>query len=284
MVSAGPSLTDVVRSVLPRDRITGLLAPLARPCAVSPRGRASTALTPSAIQRVVSVFGSDTGTGMLRAKLLGGGCTVASPFGNNVADGTNCKALPNVKDAGCDHGSCVVRSCKDGFNVSKTGDSCVKAPANRARNTADMAIIDDCFNRLISHDLLVPGFNIVVGRNDILATVLVLTYNNVLQSLIDQCAVAGVPNLLELADILGIDFSLLRRDNTYNIDNVLRPLFDKGLIVGYYDFPTLKAFLGAAVLALDVDDLLAFLVGQNLVLITDILQLKELLGLGVAVL
>lgn len=146
---------------------------------------------------------------MLRENLLGGGCTVASPFGNNVADGTNCKALPNVKDADCDRGSCLVSSCEDGFTVSTTRDSCVKAPANRVRNTADAAIISDCFNRLQRNGLLTPGFDIGAAEKQILAEVLVITYGNVLQWLILQGAVIAITNLLVLADSLGIALALL---------------------------------------------------------------------------
>ncbi|KAF9652487.1 hypothetical protein BDM02DRAFT_3075260, partial [Thelephora ganbajun] len=54
-----------------------------------------------------------------------GGCTVASPFGNNVADGKNCKAIPNVEGVSCHQGTCKILSCKNGFKVSRSHDSCV---------------------------------------------------------------------------------------------------------------------------------------------------------------
>lgn len=62
---------------------------------------------------------------MLRTRFLGGGCMVASPFGNNVADGKNCRNIPHVKDVDCNDGSCVVTSCKDGYEPSSTKDGCV---------------------------------------------------------------------------------------------------------------------------------------------------------------
>ena len=49
---------------------------------------------------------------------VGGGCTVAiSPFGHDMAEGKNCKAIPNVDDVLCDGGGCKVLSFKDGFWV-----------------------------------------------------------------------------------------------------------------------------------------------------------------------
>lgn len=49
----------------------------------------------------------------------------ASPFGNNVADGTNCRTIPNHKEVECNDGTCVVTSCQDGYEPSSTGDSCI---------------------------------------------------------------------------------------------------------------------------------------------------------------
>lgn len=57
---------------------------------------------------------------------------VASPFGNNVADGKNCKSIPNVDKVQCD-GSCKVLSCKNGYEVSRSHDKCVKPRLERAR-------------------------------------------------------------------------------------------------------------------------------------------------------
>jgi len=62
-----------------------------------------------------------------------GGCVVASPFGNNVADGKNCKTIPNVDEAVCDAGTCKVVSCKNGLNVSNSHDSCVMPRLDRVR-------------------------------------------------------------------------------------------------------------------------------------------------------
>lgn len=80
-------------------------------------------------------------------RTVGGGCTVASPFGNNVADGKNCKAIPNVDQVLCDGGTCKVLSCKDGFYVSPTHSSCVKHRINRVRKTRGVEFMGDSLDR-----------------------------------------------------------------------------------------------------------------------------------------
>ncbi|KAF9788434.1 hypothetical protein BJ322DRAFT_632612 [Thelephora terrestris] len=137
-----------------------------------------------------------------------GGCTVA-PGPGKSASGTNCKSIPNIKDVRCNSGTCEVISCKSGFKVSPTGDSCVKAPVNRARDAQGEGIVDDCFARLQRFNLLVPGFDIVAAKAKILSIFSILSYGNVLQYLLLQGAVLEITDLLGLADILGIDLTVL---------------------------------------------------------------------------
>lgn len=148
-----------------------------------------------------------------------------------------------------------------------------------------MDVIDDCFDRLTSHKLLAGWYNIVVGRAQILASLVIIDYDHVLQFLLGQGAIIGVPDLLALKDILGIDLSVLRRDTPYTVDGALNVLLAKGLIVGCDDLLCIKGFLGAAVETFSIDYLLQLLVAQGLIVQgTSLLDLRELLGLGVVVL
>jgi len=69
-----------------------------------------------------------------------GGCTVPSPFGNNGASGKNCKTIPNVDKVLCDNGTCKVLSCKNGFKVSRSNDSCIQPRLNRVRNARGVGL------------------------------------------------------------------------------------------------------------------------------------------------
>ena len=79
---------------------------------------------------------ADTGTS-------GGACTVASPFEDKVAK--NCKTIPHVDKAICAKGACKVQSCKDGFDVSPSQDSCVGHRLNRIRDATS-----DCIDKILA--------------------------------------------------------------------------------------------------------------------------------------
>ena len=80
---------------------------------------------------------------------------------------------------------------------------------NRARDVQGEGIVDDCFARLQRFNLLVPGFDIVAAKAKILSIFSILSYGNVLQYLLLQGAVLEITDLLGLADILGIDLTVL---------------------------------------------------------------------------
>ena len=133
MGCAAPSHVEVLRRLSKGQSAAILLAMLARPCVVSTVERVTTVLISAPTLRAVSYFSlavlhcdTDNGTS-------GGGCTVASPLGNNVADGKNCKTIPNVVEVECDIGTCKVISCKKDYLVSSSQDSCVKARLDRVR-------------------------------------------------------------------------------------------------------------------------------------------------------
>ena len=289
MASAETSLTDVVLKLSPGAGATRLLALLLEgPCVAFRAAQASTVLILRLIRRAVSGScfeclhrGTETGT-------IGGGCTVA--HGNSGANGKNCKDIPHVKDVECNGGVCKVISCKDNFKPSPALDACVEAQPNHVRKarSADAAdngaFVDHVFDLIIAHNLFVPTFNLIVGKAQVLNDVDIFNYPNVLQDLLLQDAIIGVPHLADLMDVLGVGLTVLRRDGP-NTDYVLGLLLDKRWIVGYNDLSILRGYLGAVVLAYDVDHLLGFLLEQGLVVVVnDVAALRERLGLGVDVL
>jgi hypothetical protein len=215
-------------------------------------------------------------------RALGGGCTIAPPlaFGNNVANGKNCKALPNVENVICRQGTCEVLSCKAGFEVSDARDSCVKAGPNRFRKARGVEVVDQAFDLLISHNLLVSGFDVATSKAEIIAAGSILNYDNILQALLLQHAVVGVTNLQPLKAKLGLAVPAPRRDTVaYAVDYVLGLCLERNLIVGFTDLPSLKNFLGPQVETLETNSLLETLVIRGLVVkVTNISALRQLLG------
>lgn len=280
---AGPSLAGVARRVSPSLNATRILALLARPSAASPVVEtALIVLTLALTRRAVSVFcfsrylryGSEGST-------VGGGCTVGSPLGDNVANGKNCKALPNVDQVSCDNGACTVISCKGDFDVSPQKDGCVQRGIKRVRKTRGAEVVDDVFDRLVSHKLLADWFNIAAGKAKIFATISVLNYNNVLLFLLNQNAIVGAPDLSTLRNMLDLGASQLRRDSPYTVDGVLNVLFQRNLIIRCSDIPCIKGFLGTNIEVLIISDLLQLLVSQGFIVQgTDILDLKQMFGLA----
>ena len=217
----------------------------------------------------------------VEGEVAGGGCTVASPFGGNVADGKNCWGILNVGDVLCDNGACKIISCKSGFKISTSGDSCV----DPLDNVQGAVVIDQVLALLVPSQFLIPGFDIVAAKKRLLLVVQVFDYNHILQALLLEGSVVRVQNLLELKNALGLNASTLRRDVTYNVDDILSLLLEKRLIVGFYDLSHLKGFLGLKIQGLDVDSLLRLLLVEGLIVgITDIASLKQFLGLGIGVL
>ena len=139
---------------------------------------------------------------------LGGGCTVASPFGNNVADGKNCKSIPHVDKVQCDNGSCLVLSCKDGYNVSRSYDSCIQPRLERVRQVRSGDIIDVVLNLLFREGLLVAGLDLVSVRQKLVVIVKVLDGDHVLQALLDLKLIVGFNDLVKLKARLGADLAL----------------------------------------------------------------------------
>lgn len=43
----------------------------------------------------------------------------------------DCTLIPNARDVGCEAGSCLVLSCKDGWLIGRDGKSCVKRAGMR---------------------------------------------------------------------------------------------------------------------------------------------------------
>ena len=85
---------------------------------------------------------------------LGGACTLASPFENKVAK--DCKTIPHADKVICAKGTCKVQSCKDGYEVSSSQDSCVKPRLNRIRDDTSDGI-DKFLASLDSMHLLPNG-------------------------------------------------------------------------------------------------------------------------------
>ncbi|KAI0037172.1 hypothetical protein K488DRAFT_39635, partial [Vararia minispora EC-137] len=55
-----------------------------------------------------------------------GGCMIPHPFsdGEQIANGTDCSAIPSVLSVTCEGGRCAVRDCHAGFRVTADGASC----------------------------------------------------------------------------------------------------------------------------------------------------------------
>ena len=104
----------------------------------------------------------------------------------------------------------------------------------------------------------------------------------------DSCTKNRLSRVRKARDpgLVGDDLSLLRRGVPYTNDDVLRVLLDKKAINGFYpDLLTLKKFLGVEVLAFKTDDLLEFLILQELIIfVKDVLALKDFLRVWVDIL
>ena len=281
MGCVGTSHKGVARRAAPCADVISKLALLARPCVVSLTvKRAMIVLISIPTLRAVSYFALAVPIAMLRTGNIGGGCTVASPFGNNVADGKNCKSIPDVDQVLCNGGTCKILSCKQGFKVSSFGDACVKLRIDRVRQVRGVGVVDEVLNLLVHEHLLVDALDIVGIKQRLLSDVKILDYDHILQALLLEGAIVGVSNLLELKERLGLD-SAIRR-GIPAVDDVLGLLLKYNLIVGFHDILAIKEFLGAKLEVLNVDSLLELLLGQHLIVgITSILALKEVLGLDV---
>jgi len=286
MGCAGLSHMDAAPKVSLGGSAMVLLALLERPSVASLTVmRVMIVLISRAILRVVSdlvlvLFIVILSNGMT----VGGGCTVASPFGGNVADGKNCKDIPHVEKVLCDNGSCKVLSCKSGFIVSDSHDSCVKARLNRVRRAQGVGIIDEVLGLLVRQELLVRGFDILAAKEDLLASVQVLDYDHVLKALLAEGAIVGITDLLKLKEVLGLGVSVLRREIT-DLDSLLDLIVKQGLFVDGFDILAAKENLLAVLKVFDVSHVLELLLLQNaFVDIHDLLTLKDRLGLDFTIL
>jgi hypothetical protein len=216
----------------------------------------------------------------VECEVAGGGCTVASPFGGNVADGKNCRGILNVGDALCDNGACKILSCKSGFKISTSGDGCV----DPLDNVQGAVVIDQALALLVPSQLLIPGFDIVAAKNRLLLVVQVFDYDHVFQALLLEGSIVKVQNLLELKHALGLDASVLRRDIT-DVDSLFALIVERGLFVRGFDLVAAKQMLIASLRVFDVSRALELLLGQNaFVGVYNLLALRDLLGLDFAIL
>jgi len=210
MECVGTSHTDVARRVSPGEGATTLSVLLARPCVVSPTaGKVMIVLISQPMLRVVSDLALVVRIAILRTGIVGGGCTVASPFGGNVADGKNCKTIPNVEKVLCDSGTCKVLSCEHDFKVSRFNDSCVKLRLDRVRQARGVEIVDEVLDLLVHEHLLVDAFDVIAAKQRLLADVEVLDCDHVLQALLLEGAIVGIHDLPELKKVLGLGGSVL---------------------------------------------------------------------------
>ena len=67
---------------------------------------------------------------------VGGGCAIPSPFllgGQVTTPGVDCTAIEGADSVSCSSGSCIVKTCKEGWTVSAAGNVCDEnSSANRA--------------------------------------------------------------------------------------------------------------------------------------------------------
>jgi len=255
-----------------------LPAPLERPYVVSQTVETATiVLISGTTPRVVNLFFSRCAHCGTEGWIVGGGCTVAPPFGG-AAGGKNCKDITNVDDVTCDNGACKVLSCKNGFKVHTSGDSCVK-PNLRRRQARVVGVIDEVFSKLVHSHLLVPGFDIVTAKQQLLLTVKVLDYDHILEALLAEDAIIGIHDLAKLKEALGLGPSIHRR-NPADIDSLFNLIVSKGLFVNGFDVAAAKARI-AALGGFDLDRALGLLLSENaFVDIHDIATLKARLGLN----
>ena len=203
---------DVARRVSPRRGVIILFAPLGRPCAVSPTvKKATTVLTSTPMSRAVGVSCSGRAHCDAKDVPIGGGCTVASPFGNNVADGKNCKTIHKVERVFCDEGSCKVLSCKDGYKVSRSHDSCVQPRLERVREVRGGQVhdVDSLLSLIVGHGLFVKGYDLVSAKERLNVSVKVFSVDHVLEVLLGEKAIIDeILDLIHLKARLELDVSV----------------------------------------------------------------------------
>ena len=146
----------------------------------------------------------------------GGGCTVASPFGNNVADGKNCKSIPHVEKVLCDNGSCKVQSCKRGYKVSRSEDSCVQPRLDRIRQVPDVQVPTDVDSLQIPTDvdsllalieqqrLFIEGFDLDAAKEKLDVVLETFDVDSALEVLLIEKAFIEAYVLAQLKARLGI--------------------------------------------------------------------------------
>jgi hypothetical protein len=83
---------------------------------------------------------------------------IPSPFESSQPRGTDCSKIANVEKAACQSGRCAVQRCSSGWNISPSGDHCIKADyqAGNIGARADL-VSDDIPNDKISSPKIVAS-------------------------------------------------------------------------------------------------------------------------------